>query len=241
MTRISLAGKKCLLTGGSGGLGRVTARRIAGLGCDLFLTARRPEPLTRLGQDLKNQGGNGRVAWAAADLTSISDINVLIDRVKKDFGSIDILINNAGVFPVLPFENSGLKDYDLCFDLNVKAPFLLAKAFIPDMLARGWGRIVNIGSSSAYAGFRNTALYCSSKHALLGMSRSLNDEYKARGVRTCFLAPGSMQTDMGRLVPGQTFETFIDPEELAEYLLMVISFDGNAIIEETRMNRVIIK
>ena len=241
MTRISLAGKKCLLTGGSGGLGRATARALLDRGCDIFLTGRRPEPLDRLAGELVISHPSAGIASAAADLTAESDLGMLIDRVKNEFGSIDILINNAAVFPVKSFENSLSADFDLTFALNVRAPFLLAGAFIPGMLARGWGRIVNIGSSSAYAGFRNTSLYCASKHALLGLSRSLHDEYKERGIRTYFLAPGSMQTDMGRMVPGQSFDTFIDPGDLAEYLIFVISLDGNAVIEETRINRVIVK
>jgi NAD(P)-dependent dehydrogenase (short-subunit alcohol dehydrogenase family) len=119
----------------------------------------------------------------------------------------------------------------------VRAPFLLSQVFGRAMARSGWGRIIHIGSSSAYGGFPNTILYCSSKHALLGLSRALHSELKGRGVRSYCISPGSVQTDMGRLVPGQNFETFISPEDVAEYAGFLASFNGNVVSEEIRLNR----
>ena len=156
-------------------------------------------------------------------------------------GRVDILINCAGLFPINSIKESALEDFQTCFAVNVQAPFLLCKHLAGPMAERGWGRIVNIGSSSAYAGFQNTAIYCASKHALLGLSRSLYQELKNCGVRTFCLSPGSIQTEMGNRVPGQVFETFIRPEEAAKYLVFMISFDGEMISEEVRLTRVIIQ
>jgi 3-oxoacyl-[acyl-carrier protein] reductase len=131
--------------------------------------------------------------------------------------------------------------FDDCFDLNIRAPFLLCRALAPKMVQREWGRIVNIGSSSAYAGFKETSIYCASKHALLGLSRALHDELKVHNVRTFCISPGSIKTPMGEQVRNQNYETFLEPKEVAEYVCFVISFDGGLISEEIRLNRTIIQ
>ena len=156
-------------------------------------------------------------------------------------GQVNVLVNSAGIFPVSSLGESSPEDFDRCFDVNVRAPFVLMQRLGTAMAERGWGRIVNIGSSSAYAGFKDTAIYCASKHALLGLSRALFQELKGSGVRVYCLSPGSIQTEMGKLVRGQVFETFMRPEEVARYLAFMISFDAEMISEEVRLNRVIVQ
>jgi 3-oxoacyl-[acyl-carrier protein] reductase len=100
---------------------------------------------------------------------------------------------------------------------------------------------VNIGSSSAYNGFKNSTAYCSSKHALLGFSRALFSELKDNNVRVYSISPGSTQTKMGKLSKDQKFETFLEPEEVADYVAFVIGFDKQLVSEEIRLNRMQIK
>jgi NAD(P)-dependent dehydrogenase (short-subunit alcohol dehydrogenase family) len=152
---------------------------------------------------------------------------------------IDVLANCAGVFPVGALDAMTDAEYDRCFAVNVRAPFQLTRALAPAMAARGWGRIVNVGSSSAYAGFARTALYCASKHALLGLTRATHAEYRARGVRAYSVSPGSVKTAMGRDVPDQVWDTFLEPDEVAAYVAFVIGFDSNLVSEEVRLNRVL--
>ena len=113
--------------------------------------------------------------------------------------------------------------------------------FSKGMIEKSWGRIINVGSSSAYAGFENTSTYCSSKHALLGFSRSMFKELRNTGVRVYSVSPGSIKTPMGKLVPNQDYDTFINPQELAEYVVYISSFDKEMISEEVRLNRLIIR
>jgi NAD(P)-dependent dehydrogenase (short-subunit alcohol dehydrogenase family) len=98
--------------------------------------------------------------------------------------------------------------------------------------------VVNIGSSSAYAGFKGGTTYCASKHGLLGLSRALHAEIVAEGVRSYCISPGSIKTPMGRQVPDENYETFMTPEEVARYVAIVVSFDGEMAIEESRLSRV---
>jgi 3-oxoacyl-[acyl-carrier protein] reductase len=175
-----------------------------------------------------------------ADLRSLDGIRMLTSNVRARFGNIEVLVNCAGVFPVKSLDQSSAEDFDACFAINVRAPFLLSTELASDMVRSGWGRIVNIGSSSAYAGFRDTSIYCASKHALLGFSRALNDELKARGVRTFCISPGSIDTAMGRDgARGQDVETFLDPDEIAQFVVDLISYDGPMIADEVRLNRMI--
>jgi NAD(P)-dependent dehydrogenase (short-subunit alcohol dehydrogenase family) len=231
-----LQNRTALLTGATGGLGDAIATALAARGCKLLLTARGEEGLGRMRERL---GGKAKVF--AANLANPADIEELLGYAAETVGPIDILINNAGVFPVGPIEESSPEEFDRCFAINVRAPFLLCRACVPGMASRGWGRVVNIGSSSAFAGFKNTSVYCASKHALLGLSRSLHDEFRSRNVKVISVNPGSIQTEMGRQVPNQDFSTFLDPADVAEYVAFMISFDTNIISEEVRLNRLIIR
>lgn len=235
----SLQGRTALITGATGGLGMAIAQELAYQGCSLFLTGRSEERLTGVGAAIRQT--SPCVHLYAADLADPDSLERLAISAQQAFQSIDILVNCAGVFPVSPIEASTMEHYDHCMAVNVRAPFYLAQKFGPLMAQRFWGRIINIGSSSAYNGFRDTSIYCASKHALLGLTRSLFQELKTRRVRVYCLSPGSIQTEMGRQVPGQLFETFLRPEEVARYLAFIISFDTELVSEEVRLNRIIVQ
>ena len=230
-----LQGKNCLITGSTGGLGKEIAREFAKNGCNLFLTGRNIEKLNSLKDELeKNQI---KIDFQQADLSDTDEIQKLFEKVKSTFSSIDILVNCAGVFPVKLLSDSTIDDFEKCFSVNVRAAFVLCKEFSQEMVSKKWGRIVNIASSSAYAGFKNTSIYCSSKHALLGLSRSLHSELREHNVRTFCVSPGSIKTPMGKSVVGQSYQTFLNPNEVAELIVRLISFDSEMISQEIQLHR----
>ena len=230
-----LKGKNCLITGATGGLGKEIAKEFAKNSCNLFLTGRNDEKLNSLKNELQND--QIKIDFEAADLSDVDDIQKLIDKTKNTFSNIDILVNCAGIFPVKLLSDSTMDDFEKCFSVNVKAAFVLCKEFSQGMISKKWGRIVNIASSSAYAGFKNTSIYCSSKHALLGLSRSLHSELKEHNVRTFCVSPGSIKTPMGKSVVGQSYETFLNPSEVAELVGRLISFDSEMISQEIQLHR----
>ncbi|MDO8486240.1 MAG: SDR family oxidoreductase [Candidatus Staskawiczbacteria bacterium] len=232
-----LKGKNCFLTGATGGIGKSIARKLAEDGCNLFLTSENEIELLNMKEELKNV----KVAYESGDLNKVEDIESIIDKAKKEFGNIDILINCAGIFPVKSLQESTLEDFDNCFNVNIRAAFLFCKAFAESMVKNKWGRIVNIGSSSAYGGTQNTSLYCASKHAILGFSRALHQELKENSVRVFCVSPGGVKTEMGKKITWQDYNTLIDPEDIAEYVSFIISFDGDMVVDETRLNRMIIQ
>jgi short-subunit dehydrogenase len=237
----SLKNKNVFLTGASGGIGKELAFEFASAGCNLFLTGRDRDKLESLTGEILKLNPDVSVTYQSGDLESLREVEYLIQSSRMLLGRIDILVNCAGSFIVKPLSKTSLEDYEKCFNINVRAPFLFSKHFADDMTEEGWGRIINIGSSSSYSGFKETSLYCSSKHALLGMSRSICDELKEKNVKTFCFSPGSVKTEMGKKVKNQDFSTFIDPKELAEYIVYTISFDSNMITEELRINRFKVK
>ena len=236
-----LKGKNCLITGSTGGLGKEIAKEFAENGCNLFLTGRNDKKLNSLKNELQND--QIKIDFKAADLSDVDDIQKLIDKTKNIFSNVDILVNCAGIFPVKLLSDSTMDDFEKCFSVNVRAAFVLCKEFSQGMVSKKWGRIVNIASSSAYAGFKNTSIYCSSKHALLGLSRSLHSELKEYNVRTFCVSPGPIKTSMGHDIiknenPDEKFDSFMNPNEIAEFITYLISFNNEMVSEEIRLSRI---
>ena len=238
-----LRGKNCLITGATGGLGKEIAREFAKNGCNLFLTGRNNDKLNSLKNELENSVNEIKIDFEDADLSDGDEIQKLIEKVKNTFVNIDILVNCAGVFPVKLLSDSTVEDFENCFGVNVKAAFVLCKEFSQGMISRKWGRIINIASSGAYNGRSKTVVYRASKHALLGLSRSLHSELKEYNVRTFCVSPGPIKTSMGHDIvknenPDERFDSFMNPNEIAEFIAYLISFDNEMVSEEIRLSRI---
>jgi len=231
--------KNCLIVGASGGIGNEITKKIAEQNYNLFLIGKNKSKLLKLKKEIKKD--DIIVEIESVDLTNEKQIDKSIKKIRKTFGKIDILINTSGLFLIKSIDKTTIEEFEESFKINVRAPFIFSKEFSKDMKKSKWGRIVNIGSSSAYNGFKNSTAYCSSKHALLGFSRALFSELKEDNVRVYSISPGSTQTKMGKLSKDQKFETFLKPKEIAEYVEFVISFDKQLISEEIRLNRMEIK
>ena len=231
--------KNCLITGATGGLGKEIAKQLLINNCNLFLTAKNEKRLQKLKNELETYNHNKcKISYRSGNLSNLNHIKQIISKVRKDFGSIDILINCAGIFVSKPISTSTLEDFQKVYDVNIRAPFLFCKEFSKDMIKKRWGRIINMGSSSSYSGFKNGSIYCSSKHAILGLSRALFNELKSYNIRTFCISPGSIKTKMGKLSKDQDFSTFLDPSEIAKYIEFVIKFDKELVSEEIRLNRI---
>ena len=229
--------RSAVMTGASGGLGEQIALRLASEGWDIFLLGRDKGRLREVFLKIQTKYPSIQAKQCVVDFSKESDI----DSFLSEDMAVDILINCAGVFPVKSLCDSTPHDYKTCFDINVKAPFLLSQKFSKGMANRKWGRIVNICSSSSYQGSPENGLYCASKHALLGLSRSQYLELKPHNVRVFSVSPGSIQTEMGETVPHQDFSTFMRAEEVADYIIYIIKFDSEMISEEVRLNRITIR
>jgi len=242
MQHTIFADKRCFITGATGGIGRQIALKMAQHGCTLMLTSTRIDKLEELGKEIEELNGDRcKVYFNSGDLNKIRDVKRLIGTARKKLCAVDILVHCAGAFIVKPLSESNLEDYESSLNINLRAAFLFSKAFSCEMVKNKWGRIINIGSSSAYTGTKNTSLYCASKHAILGLSRSLHDELKGHNIRVFCISPSGTKTEMGRRIENQDYDTFLDPEEIADYVAYVCSFDGGLVSEEVRLNRLIVQ
>ena len=228
--------KNAFITGATGSIGFEISKSLIELGCNVFLTGRDADALDKNVEYL-NKIGKGSAFGRTCDLSNSENIYQIISFAKEKLGQFNILINAAGIYTQKQlFE---LKDSEITefFSVNVIAPFILTKEITKDMKKKKWGKIVNIGSSSSYYGFKNGSLYCATKHALLGFSKAVHEELKQHNVRSYCISPSSTKSKMGKQTIGQDYETFLNPADIAKFVVFSISFESNIMAEEVFLKR----
>lgn len=202
----SLAGRIACVSGASSGIGRSIANTMARAGAAVVGIARREALLDEWVREVELAGG--RAAGCAADLADPAGIAAVAERVSASFGAPDILVNAAGINPRQPADSLTLEAWRQTLDLNLSAPFLLARALVPAMQAKGWGRIINIASLQSIRAFPNGMAYGASKGGVAQMTRAMAEAWSRAGVNCNALAPGFFPTDL-------TSAVFEDPEAAA--------------------------
>jgi len=181
----SLHGRGALVTGAARGLGEAMARALADAGADVAMV------------DIEPAGGVAR----QADLSTLTPEAAaeLVAWARDELGDLSVLVNNAGLIRRAPAEKTAAGDWDATIAVNLTAPFLLSQAFARPLLAEGGrGSIVNVVSMNSFHGGLNAVAYTASKHGLLGLTRSLANEWTGRGIRVNGIAPGWMETELTR-------------------------------------------
>ena len=189
-------GRTVLLTGGSRGLGLILARKLADEGARIAICARDEDELKRAGQDLQALGAE--VLTLTCDVADDAQVTEMVRRVQEEFGSIDVLINNAGIISVGPMETMTRADYQTAMDVHFWGPLHTILAVLPEMRKRGSGRIVNIASIGGKIAIPHLVPYCASKFALVGLSRGLRAELRKDGIVVTTICPGLMRTGSPR-------------------------------------------
>jgi len=195
---IDLAGKVAVVTGSSRGLGKAIALALAGAGADVVITSRDPAVLTPVAAEI---AALGRQALAVKlDVTIEADIRALTARAIERYGRVDILVNNAGMNIRTPATELTWEQWDRVLDTNLKGVFFCSQALAPQMLARGWGRIINIGSATCVNAYPHITAYCASRGGILQMTKSLAAEWGPQGITCNVLAPGWCRTEQTRVL-----------------------------------------
>ncbi len=196
LNKFRTAGKVVLITGGSRGLGLVLAREFAARGAKLALCARSADALEIARQELERNGAE--VITRPADLTNQHEVKAVIDDVVRHYGTIDVLVNNAGIIQVGPVENMEIADYEEAMKINFWAPLYAIHASLPYFKSQGEGRIVNITSIGGKIAVPHLTPYSASKFAAVGLSEGLNAELKRSNIKVTTVVPNLMRTGSPR-------------------------------------------
>jgi NAD(P)-dependent dehydrogenase (short-subunit alcohol dehydrogenase family) len=228
---MTLRGKTALVTGGTSGIGRAVANLLAIRGADVIVTGRDQARGDEVVDAITVAGGKAR--FIAADLANFEDVERLADAAKD----VDVLVNNAGVFPGGPTDQMTEEAFDLTFNVNVKAPFFLTAVIAPRMATKGGGSIINISTMAATIGMNGLAAYGASKAAVESLTKAWTAEYAAHGVRVNTVAAGPTRTPASAAM-GDMFDVLASstpaghgatPDEIAAAVSFLASDDASFI------------
>jgi 3-oxoacyl-[acyl-carrier protein] reductase len=192
--KVDLAGKIALVTGGSRGIGHAIAQALARVGAHVAVLGRDGAKAQEAAQSL----GSGPARGYACDVSDAGQVETTVASVEKDFGRIDVLVNNAGTTRDNLLFRIGEDDWDAVMDTNLKGAFLVTKHAARGMIKRRWGRIINITSVVGIAGNKGQSNYSASKAGLIGFTKSVSKELASRNVLVNAVAPGFIETDLTR-------------------------------------------
>jgi 3-oxoacyl-[acyl-carrier protein] reductase len=220
-----LAGKIALITGASRGIGRGCVAGLAEAGADIAVNFRVQEEAAKETCSLVERLGR-RALPVQADVSRASEVERMIKRIEQDLGTIEILVNNAGIARRYPWDQIPEEGWDETIAVNLKSAYLLTQAVLPGMRARRWGRIINISSGAAATGGVVGPYYAASKAGLLGLTHGYASFLAKEGITVNAVAPSLIQTDMvsqdlqvkPNLVPVGRFGTI---EEVADVVVML--------------------
>jgi len=191
-TEAHAKGKVVWVTGAGRGIGRAVALALAAQGMRLVLSARTAAQLEQVAAEIESAGG--QALPIPADVTKPEEVAALVHQVRKTWGAIDILINNAGVWHFREVTETTVEEWHEQIAVNLTGPFLCTKAVLDAMLARGSGHIINIISVAGRRPYARCAAYCAAKYGLLGFTEVLRMEVRKRGVRVTAVLPGATDT-----------------------------------------------
>ena len=200
-----------VVTGAGRGIGRAVAHRLAARGHDVALLARTVDELDLAARPIALLGRRALVV--RCDVASAADVARASEAVLRELGAPDVVVNNAGVVRRALVHEMTEADWDLVLGVNLRGAFLVTRAFLPSMLARGRGRSVSVGSISATLGTARQSAYCAAKWGLVGFVKSLAEELRGTGLQAMCVLPGSVDTEM---LKGSGFAPQMTPEEVAD-------------------------
>lgn len=246
-TNGTLDGRNAVITGGGRGIGAAIAQTLAEAGAQVLVAARSSDQVEAVASSLRDRGL--RAQATTCDVADAESIEALARTAGQEIGEVHILVNNAGIATSAPLHHLTLEEWNRIIAINVTGTFLCTKAFAPAMAARGWGRVINIGSMLSRTGAKYVSAYAASKHAMLGFTRCIAAELGEHGVTVNAICPGWVATDlvtkaieniMGKtgmshdeaeatILADTPQRRALDPDEVAEMALLLCQEGGRGI------------
>lgn len=231
---MSLKGHVALVTGASRNIGRAIVEELTERGSDLIVNTRgRRAESEAVAEAARKQGV--RALSLIADVGVAADVRRLAELALKEFGKVDIVVNNAAIRPEAPFLELSDEDWHRVIDVDLHSAFYTAKAFLPGMVAQGWGRIINLTGMNALQGYVGRAHVSAAKHGLWGLTKALAREFGPKGITVNAISPGPIRTEredpaMTRHIESQVGRVPVgrlgEPREIARLTAFLASDEG---------------
>ncbi|WP_435314549.1 3-ketoacyl-ACP reductase [Cellulophaga fucicola] len=232
----NIKGQKALITGGSRGLGKATALALAKEGVDIAITGRNKETLEKTVAQIKALGVNA--TYAVFDVGNHQEVKKGIKEIIASFGSVDILINNAGIAGFGSFNDMEVDEWTKMMQTNVFGVYYVTKEVLPYLLEKNSGDIINISSTAGLNGNANTSAYSASKFAVIGMSESLMKEVRKNNIRVCTLTPSTIASDMTielGIATKDSEDSVLQPEDFAELIVAGLKLPRRAMLKNASL------
>jgi 3-oxoacyl-[acyl-carrier protein] reductase len=225
VTQQSLADQVAIVTGGGTGIGRGIALALAEAGVNVVVNGRREEPLRQVVGEIENAGG--RALAITGDVSRAEDVERLVRQAREAFGPITILINNAGIGGGDYIHKHDIANWDRVLAINLRGPFLMARAVLREMRRLQQGHIINISSESGLEHYQGDGAYGVSKHALNALGEYIQRENQELGIRVDTICPGMVVTEMTENNPRLNESLCLYPEDIADLVLWLLSRRAN--------------
>ncbi|CAI8857449.1 SDR family oxidoreductase [Bacillus sonorensis] len=206
----NIQGKVVIITGASSGIGEATAKELASKGAKLILAARREDRLKKLQDEIQTSGG--QAIYKVTDVTSHQQMEELAAYALKEFGKIDVLVNNAGIMPQAFLAENKVDEWDKMIDVNIKGVLYAIAAIVPSMRERKSGHVINLSSVAGHNIYPGGTVYCGTKFAVRAISEGLRQEEAMSGtnIRVTNISPGAVSSELLETTTDPTMKTGLD-------------------------------
>jgi 3-oxoacyl-[acyl-carrier protein] reductase len=228
-----LKNKNALITGAGKGIGKAIALALAKEGVNIILVARTQEEIDSVAAKVRSL--RVKALAITADVADINSVNAAVAKALAEFGTIDILINNAGIAAFGKFLELEPTDWERIIQVNLMGTYYVTRAVLPNMIERQTGDIINISSTAGLSGNALTSAYSASKFAVLGLTESLMQEVRKHNIRVTALTPSTVATDMAKelkLTDGNP-ETVMQAEDMAELIIAQLKLNRRVFIKNS--------
>ena len=216
-----LQDKVAIVTGGSRGIGLAIAKKFAELDAEVVITARKQEELDKAAKEIR--GNRGRCEGIRCDVSSLSDVQQLAEKLGGRRGKLKIVVNNAGIGGFsTPLHQLDPDTWDKIINTNLRGVFYMMRAFAPALIENGGGDIINISSLAGKNALPNGAAYAASKWGLNGLSYSAAEELRGHNIRVTVVCPGSVNTELSPHL-GKSVSKMLRPDDVAHVVAMIVT------------------